>query len=60
MFRKLAQPAGLEFIKKKIGEEWVKKALDAAEKAEAKVGNRADAIVQEHIKMANDMYKAIK
>ena len=60
MFRKLAQPAGLEFIREKIGDEWVNKALAAAKEAEAKVGNRADAIVQEYIKMANDMYKAIK
>jgi hypothetical protein len=60
MFRKLAQPAGLEFIRKKIGDEWVDKALAAAKKAETKVGNRAEAIVNEHIKMANDMYKEIK
>ena len=60
MFRKLAQPAGLEFIRKKIGDEWVDKALAAAKKAEAKVGNRAEAIVNEYIKMANDMYKEIK
>ena len=58
-FRQMAQPAGLEFIKKKIGDEWVAKALAAAAKAEAKVGDRADAIVQEHIKLANDLYKGI-
>ena len=33
MFRKLAQPAGLEFIRKKIGDEWVDKARAASEKA---------------------------
>ncbi len=60
MFRKLAQPAGMAFIKEKIGEEWVQKALKAAAESEKKIGDRADAIIQEHIKMANDLYKGIK
>jgi C4-dicarboxylate-binding protein DctP len=60
MFRKIAQPAGLEFIKTKVGEEWVNKALAAAEKAEAKVGDKAEAIIQERIDKANQMYQAIK
>jgi C4-dicarboxylate-binding protein DctP len=60
MFRKVAQPAGLEFIKEKAGEEWVNAALKAAAEAEKKVGDRADAIIQEHIKMANDLYNKIK
>mgnify|MGYP000851700014 CR=1 FL=1 len=59
-FRSVAQPAGLEFIKKEAGEEWVKEALAAAAAAEAKVGDNADAIVQDTIKMANDKYLAIK
>ena len=59
-FRKLAQPAGLEFVKKKAGDEWVAKALKAAKEAEAKVGDKAEAIIQENIKLANDLYKKIK
>jgi C4-dicarboxylate-binding protein DctP len=54
-FRALAQPAGLEFITEKIGKEWVEKTLKGAEVAEAKVGDRADAIVQETIQYAKDM-----
>jgi C4-dicarboxylate-binding protein DctP len=60
LFRQIAQPAGLEFIRGKIGAEWVDKALKYAADAEQKVGDRADAIVQEHIQMANDLYKKIK
>ncbi|MBW1711801.1 MAG: DctP family TRAP transporter solute-binding subunit [Deltaproteobacteria bacterium] len=60
MFRQAAQPAGLEFIEQKIGKEWVSKALAAAKKAEAKVGDKAEAIVKDHIKMANDLYNKIK
>ena len=59
-FRKIAQPAGLEFIRKKIGDEWVNEALAAAKQAEAKVGDQAEAIIQQHIKLANDLYKKIK
>ena len=59
-FRKLAQPAGLEFITGKIGKAWVDKALAGAASAEKKVGNRADAIVDEVIRMANEKYAAIK
>lgn len=59
-FRNLAQPAGLKFISEEIGEKWVKKALKGAEKAEQKVGDRAEEIVQEHIDMANEKYKDIK
>lgn len=60
LFRKYAQPAGMVFIKEKIGEEWVDKALKAVAVSEKKVGDQADAIIQEHIKMANDLYKGIK
>jgi len=59
-FRKIAQPAGLQFIRKKIGDEWVNAAVSAAKKAEANVGNQAEAIITKHIKMANDLYKEIK
>ncbi|MHB8763458.1 MAG: DctP family TRAP transporter solute-binding subunit [Deferrisomatales bacterium] len=55
-FRTVAQPAALEFIKTKAGEEWVKKALAAAQVAEKAVGDRAEAIVQEHIKGADKAY----
>jgi hypothetical protein len=59
-FRSVAQPAGLEFIKKEAGEQWVAEALAAAAEAEAKVGDKAEAIVADTIKMANDKYLAIK
>ncbi len=59
-FRKIAQPAGLKFIRKKIGDAWVNEALAAAKKAEDKVGGQAEAIILKHIKMANDLYKTIK
>ena len=59
-FRKLAQPAGLEFIQGKIGKEWVDGALEAAKVAEVKVGDKADAIVQQHIDKAQELYKKIK
>ncbi len=58
-FKKIAQPAGLSFIRKKVGDEWVNEALAAAKKAEEKVGNKAEAIIQQHIKMANELYKKI-
>ncbi|MCB2185355.1 MAG: DctP family TRAP transporter solute-binding subunit [Deltaproteobacteria bacterium] len=58
-FRNLAQPAGLKFIEEKVGAEPVKAALAAAAAAEKKVGDQADAIIQEHIKMANEKYQAI-
>ena len=58
-FRDLAQPAGLEFISQEIGDEWVNKALQGAEKAEKKVGDRAEEIVQEHIDLANEKYQNI-
>ncbi len=58
-FRKLAQPAGLKFIRGKIGDEWVNAALAAAKAAEAKVGDKAPAIVEQHIKLAQDWYKKI-
>ena len=58
-FRKLAQPAGLEFISQEIGEAWVNKALEGAKKAEEKVGDRAEEIVQEHIDLANEKYQNI-
>jgi C4-dicarboxylate-binding protein DctP len=59
-FRKIAQPAGLTFIKKKVGDEWVNEAMTAAQQAEAKVGDQAEVIILQHIKMANDLYKEIK
>ncbi len=59
-FREIAQPAGLEFIRKKIGNEWVDEAGAAAKQAETKVGNQAEAIIQKHIQMANDLFKGIK
>ncbi len=59
-FRKIAQPAGLDFIRKKIGNQWVDEALAAAKKAEDRVGSKADTIISQHIKMANDLYKKIK
>ena len=59
-FRKLAQPAGLEFIEGKIGKEWVQGALDAAAAAEKKVGDKADAIVQDYIAQAHKMLKEVK
>ncbi len=52
-FRSVAQPAGLQFISEKVGQSWVDKALAGAKAAEAKVGDRADAIVQETIDYAN-------
>lgn len=59
-FRSLAQPAGLEFIKQQAGEEWVKEALAAAAAAEAKVGDKSDAIVADYIKQAQAKYAEIK
>jgi len=60
MFREIAQPAGLEFVKNKAGEEWTAKILKAAEEAEKKVGDKADQVVQDTIKMADEEYKKIK
>ncbi|ACN17340.1 DctP9 [Desulforapulum autotrophicum HRM2] len=59
-FRALAQPAGLEFITDKIGKEWVEKTLKDADEAEKVVGDRADAIIDETIKYANDMLSQVK
>ncbi len=58
-FKALAQPAGLAFIKEKIGAEWVDKTLKAVAVAEAKVDGRTEAIVAETIKKANDLYAAV-
>jgi TRAP-type transport system periplasmic protein len=55
-FRAVAQPASLTFIKEKAGEEWTKKALDTAAATNSKVGDKADAIVQQTIAEANKMY----
>lgn len=55
-FREIAQPPALEFITQKAGQEWVDKALEAAKSAEAQVGDRAEAIIQEHIDLANEKY----
>jgi tripartite ATP-independent transporter DctP family solute receptor len=59
-FRNIAQPAGLKFIRDKIGNEWVDEAMSSAKKAEAKVGDRAEAIIKQHIQMADDLFKQIK
>ncbi|MFZ0449772.1 MAG: DctP family TRAP transporter solute-binding subunit [Desulfatiglandaceae bacterium] len=59
-FREIAQPAGLKFIRKKVGNEWVDEAMAASKRAEEKVGSRADAIIEQHIKMANDLYNKMK
>jgi tripartite ATP-independent transporter DctP family solute receptor len=58
-FRAIAQPAGLKFIREKVGDEWVQQSLAAAEAAEKVVGDRADAIIQQHIEMANKTYKEV-
>lgn len=60
MFRDKAQPAGLKFIKSKIGDACVADALKAAAAAEAKVGNKAETIIQDHIELAKEKYRAIK
>jgi len=39
-----------------VGQEWVDKALAAAKKGEQTVGDKADQIVQDHIKLANGKY----
>ena len=59
-FREVAQPAALVYLEEKIGKEWVDKVVAAAKAGEEAVGDKADAIVQEYIKMANDMYAEIK
>jgi tripartite ATP-independent transporter DctP family solute receptor len=58
-FRKIAQPAALAYLKEKIGEAWVTKAVTAAAEGEKAVGDRAEEIVQEHIRMANEKYNAL-
>lgn len=55
-FRDVAQPAALGYLKAKVGDQWVNRALEAAKKAEQAVGDRADRIIQEHIEMANQKY----
>jgi C4-dicarboxylate-binding protein DctP len=52
-FREIAQPAGLTFIREKIGNQWVDEALKAAAAAEAAVAGKEDAIVKETIAAAN-------
>lgn len=59
-FRALAQPAGLEFLRQKIGEKWVQKALAGAKEAEAKVGDKAEETILNYIQRANQEYAAIK
>lgn len=59
-FRSVSQPAALGFIKEKAGDEWTNKALAAARAAEAKVGDKADQIVQDTIAESNRMYSEIK
>jgi hypothetical protein len=55
-YRELAQPAALTYLKEKVGQEWVNKALAAAKNGEQAVGDKADRIVQDHIKLANGTY----
>ncbi len=59
-FRAIAQPAGLEFITKKIGNTWVNKALKDAKAAETKIGSSSDAIIAQTIKDANQMLDEAK
>ena len=59
-FRAIAQPAGLKFITKKIGETWVDKTLKGAQIAETKIGSNADAVIAQTIKDANQMLDDIK
>ena len=54
-FRAVAQPAGLEFITKKIGKDWVKKALADAAVSETKVDGGADLIINKTIADANKL-----
>ena len=59
-FREIAQPAGLKFIREKIGNQWVDEALKAAAAAEAGVAGKEDAIVQETIASANRALGEVK
>jgi C4-dicarboxylate-binding protein DctP len=56
-YRQATQPGGLAYLKKEVGEEWVSKAVAAAKAGEQAVGGKADQIIQEHIKLANDKYR---
>jgi TRAP-type transport system periplasmic protein len=55
-YRELTQPAALAYLKGQVGQEWVDKALAAAKKGEQAVGDKADQIIKDHIKLANDKY----
>jgi C4-dicarboxylate-binding protein DctP len=55
-YRQVAQPAALNYLREKVGEQWVNKALDAAKAGEQAVGDKTDQIVQDSIKLANDKY----
>ncbi len=55
-FRDLAQPAALDYIKEKAGEEWVNKIIAASKESEKMVGDKADQIIEDHIKLANEEY----
>ena len=57
MFREAAQPAALEIIAKRIGQEWVDGAVKAAQEAEAKVAGKEDQLLQECIREAQEMVK---
>ncbi len=59
-FREVAQPAGLEFIREKLGDAWVDKTLAAAAASEAAVAGKEEAIVQETIAKANAALAQIK
>ena len=59
-FRAIAQPAGLEFITKKIGKDWVKKALTDAAIAESKVMDASDVIINKTIADANKLLAQVK
>ncbi len=60
VFREVAQPAGLKFIREKIGDEWVDKTLKAASEAEKAVAGKEDQIVQDTIKATKAEYAKIK
>lgn len=53
-FRDIAQPAGLEFIREKIGDKWVDETLEAAAAAEKAVAGKEQEIVEKYIKDANE------
>ena len=55
MFREAAQPAAVQVIAKKIGQEWVDRALKAAQDANAAVAGSEQQRVEECRRQAQDM-----